>query len=104
MSIKIFGLDLCPLELITGDNGKLSTTKIWMNIANLVLSVKVIMMKSIEWDVMAVYGSIVGGSYVAAKFISMKYAEAPEGANITVNQPEILNVAGDAKIKKRKRK
>lgn len=99
MSIKVFGLDLCPFELVTGDDGKLSTTKIWMNIANLVLSWKVVKMDSIEWDVMAVYGAIVGGSYIAAKFISMKYASVPEGADVTINQPAAVNVAGDAKIK-----
>lgn len=78
MGVKFVGLDICPLELITGDNGKLSTTKIWMNLANIILSYKVILMDSITWDIMTVYGAIVGGSYVAAKFISMKYGK-PEG-------------------------
>lgn len=80
MSVRIFGFDICPLELITGDNGKLSSTKLWMNTANIILSLKVIAMDSIDWEIMATYGAIVGGSYVASKFISMKYGQ-PEGVD-----------------------
>jgi len=78
MGVKIFNFEICPLELFTGDNGKLSTSKIWLNVANVIMSYKVILMDSIEWEIMATYGAIVGGSYVAAKFISMKYSK-PEG-------------------------
>lgn len=101
MSIKIWKLDICPLELITGDNGKLSTTKIWMNVANVVLSYKVILMDSITWDIMSVYGAIVGGSYIAAKFISMKYANPP--GDTTINNADKVNIAGDVKIKSKKK-
>lgn len=78
MGVKVFGFEICPLELVTGDNGKLSTTKLWMHVANLILSWKVIAMDSIDWEVMATYGAIVGGSYVASKFISMKYSQSAE--------------------------
>lgn len=102
MGIKVFGLVICPLELVTGDDGKLSTTKIWMNVANIILSWKVIAMDSIEWDIMAVYGAIVGGSYVASKFISMKFS-GPQ-PDVTVNQPAgPINIAGDVKVKKGKK-
>lgn len=102
MSVKIFGLDLCPLELFTGDNGKLSSNKLWINICYGILSYKM-MMTELSWDLMTAYGSIVGGSYIAAKFVSMKYATTPEPANVTVNQAEAVNVAGDAKIRKGKK-
>lgn len=106
MSIKVFGLDICPFELLTGDNGKLSTTKIWQNIANAIMSWIMYMLRpeKITWEYVALflaYGAIVGGSYLAAKFFDMKFSGGQP--DVTVNQPSVMNVAGDVKTKGRKK-
>lgn len=105
MSIRIFGMDLCPLELITGDNGKLSTTKIWQNVANVAMTYKIVTYNpdTITWEYVAwntLYLAIVGGSYIAAKFLDMKFTGAPQ--DVVVNQPAIMNVTGDVKNNKKK--
>ncbi len=101
MGIKLGNFQICPMELITDDNGKLAAAKIWMQIAYGVLTWKVIFMEGITWDIMTAYGSIVGGSFIAAKLISMKYS-GPQ-PDVTVNQPEKVNIAGNAVIKKGKK-
>lgn len=107
MSMKIFGLDICPLELFTGDNGKLATTKIWTNVAYSFMTYKIYELtpQIISWEyvvLFALYGAIVGGSYIAAKFLDMKFSG--EQPDVTVNQPSIVNVQGDANIKKKRGK
>ncbi len=108
MGFKIFGHEnkICPMDLVTGDNGRLASTKIWMHACYAVLTWKVVQMDSISWDIMTAYGSIVGGSFIASKLIGMKYgADAPDPAPVTVNQPSgPINVAGNVKMKKGKGK
>lgn len=109
MSIKIFGLDICPLELVTGDNGKLATTKIWTNIAYGIMSWIMYMLRPsvVTWEYVALflaYGSVVGGSFIANKLLEMKFgANQPDPAPVTVNQPTVMNVSGDVKVKKGKK-
>lgn len=103
MSIKLFGTKICPFQLIIGEDGELSLTKLWTNLCYGVLTYKM-MVTELTWDLMTAYGSIVGGSYVATKFVSMKYASTPEPANVTVQQTEAVNVAGDVTVKKGRKK
>jgi hypothetical protein len=106
MGIKAFGMDICPLELFTGDNGKLATTKIWTNIAYGFMTYKIYQLTppTISWEYVALftlYGAIVGSSYIAAKFLDMKFSGVQP--DTTINQPVgPINVAGDIKIKRKK--
>ena len=62
------------LDLITDEKtGKLSTTKIWMHVANATMTHVMYRQEAITWELMAAYGAIVGGSYVGGKFLRMRY-------------------------------
>jgi len=61
------------LDLVTDSNGKLSATKLWLHIANIVMSKTMLDSKIVDWELLAAYGSIVGGSYVATVFLKRKY-------------------------------
>ena len=53
----------------------LSTTKIWMHIANVTMTWVVLHQPTVEPDMLLFYGAIVGGSYVGGKLIRMKYGK-----------------------------
>lgn len=76
MSIKIFSKQICPLELITDEQtGKLSQSKIWMNVANAILSRAILIAPNLTWDLIASYGAVVGGSHVAITFLKWRYRD-----------------------------
>ena len=60
-------------ELVTNNEGVLSHSKIWANIAYAAGTVKFIMLPDPSSDVWMAYLGIVGGAAVASKLIQMKY-------------------------------
>lgn len=52
---------------------RLSTTKLWVNVANVVMSYVILRQDQVGWELLAAYGAIVGGSYVGGKFLRMRY-------------------------------
>lgn len=98
MGVKAFGFDICPLEIFTGDNAKLSTTKIWTNISYATMTYKIWTYSpgKISWEYVAwnmLYLAIVGSSYIAAKWLDMRFTG--DQPPVTVNQPSVMNVAGN---------
>ena len=94
--------------MITADNGRVSTTKIWQNIANAAMTYKILTYNppTITWEYVTwnmIYLAIVGGSYIAAKWLDMKFTGDQPPVNL--NQPRIenMNVAGDVKTKGKKK-
>ena len=61
------------LELITNNEGVLSHSKIWANIAYAAGTVKFIMLPDPSSDIWMAYLGIVGGAAVASKLIQMKF-------------------------------
>lgn len=81
MSLKLKSYDICILDLVCDHKtGKLSTVKIWAHVANGIMS-KVMLTQSVDWELMAAYGAIVGGSYVGLQFLKWRYRDAPPVAD-----------------------
>ncbi len=79
--IQVGKYKLCVLDLITDDKtGKLSGTKIWNNIANIILS-KAVLTATVTWELLAAYGAVVGGSHVATMFIKYRYRDTQDRDN-----------------------
>lgn len=77
MTLKLGNYDVCALDLVCDhQTGKLSTVKIWSHVANAIMSKVMLTQQSVSWDLMAAYGAIVGGSYVAMYFFKWKYRDA----------------------------
>ena len=74
--INIGKYSICILDLVTNSNGRLSSTKIWLHIANLVMSKTMLNQLNVGWELLAAYGSVVGGSYVATVFLNRRYPDA----------------------------
>jgi hypothetical protein len=73
--IKIGKYSICILDLLTDSRtGRLSASKLWLHIANGIMSYIMLHSDSVDWELMAVYGSVVGGSYVAVLFFKLRYA------------------------------
>lgn len=53
--------------------GKLSMTKIWFHIANVIMSYVMLRQQAVDWELLATYGAVVGGSHVATLFMKLKY-------------------------------
>lgn len=107
MGIKIFGYEVCPLDIVTGDNRRLATTKIWTNVAYAQMTYIMYWLRpdKVSWEYVALflaYGAVVGGSFVAQKFFEMKFA-GPQ-PDTTINQPEKVNVTGNVIVKSGKKK
>lgn len=76
-SYGVSAVRLC--ELLTDEKtGKLSTTKIWMHIANGIMSYVMLHQDVVSWELLSAYGAIVGGSYMAGKFLRLKYSGKPK--------------------------
>jgi hypothetical protein len=60
-------------ELVTNNEGVLSHSKIWANIAYAAGTVKFIMLPDPSSDIWMAYLGIVGGAAVASKLIQMKF-------------------------------
>jgi len=72
---------VCVLDLITDNKtGKLDGSKIWNHIAFIILSKAMLTAETLTWELMAAYGSIVGGSRVAIAFIKYKYGGTNENS------------------------
>lgn len=73
--INLFGAQFCPLDLVKDDvTGKLSSTKIWMHAANVIMSMVVLKQVNIGWELLLAYGAVVGGSHIAIYWLKAKYA------------------------------
>lgn len=73
--IKIGKYSICILDLFTDSRtGRLSASKLWLHIANGIMSYIMLHSESVDWELLAVYGSVVGGSYVAVLFFKLRYA------------------------------
>lgn len=70
--ITVFGVRLCPFDLIT-DGDRLSATKIWMHVANVIMSMVMLRQPQVDWELLAAYGSVVGGSHIATIWLKRKY-------------------------------
>lgn len=78
MSLKLKSYDICLLDLVCDHKtGKLSTVKIWAHVSNVIMSKVMLTQDVIGWDLMAAYGAIVGGSYVAMQFFKWRFRDAP---------------------------
>lgn len=76
--IKLFGVQLCPLDLITDSKTKqLSSAKIWQNIGFAAMTYMVLKHPPTA-DTMLVYGAVVAGNNVAIAWIKRKYGAGAE--------------------------
>lgn len=69
------------LELITGEDGKLSHSKLAANTGLVVISAAFIMQSALHGvtpELMLVYGGLTSGHYLAKTWINGKYQEEPE--------------------------
>ena len=86
--IKIGKYSICILDLLTDSRtGRLSASKLWLHIANGIMSYIMLHSDSVDWELMAVYGSVVGGSYVAVLFFKLRYASGGIGTGSMDNLP-----------------
>jgi len=70
---------VCVLDLVTdGRTGKLDGSKIWNHVAFIILSKAMLTAETMTWELMAAYGSIVGGSRVAIAFLKYKYRDGKD--------------------------
>lgn len=82
--ITLFGIRICPLDLVTDDKtGRLSSTKIWMHIANIIMSKVILTQQTVGWDLFAAYGGIVGGSHVAIFWLKRKYSNVDDSPSVS---------------------
>ncbi len=68
-------------ELITDNDGKLSHTKIWSNIANATstgIVIKMAAMATLTPDIFMIYVIFVGASRLGSEFLSRKYGVTPD--------------------------
>jgi len=73
--IKIGKYSVCVLDLVTDSRtGRLSASKLWLHIANSIMSYIMLKSESVDWILMTAFGGIVGGSYVAVQLIKSIYA------------------------------
>jgi hypothetical protein len=54
---------------------KVSTTKVWMHVANVVMSWVMLRQETVDWELLAAYGAIVGANYTAGLFLKLKYRD-----------------------------
>lgn len=74
MAIKFGQYQVCLLDLITDEkSGKLSMTKLWYHVANVILSMEILKQTSIDWQMVLAYGSVVGGSHLGTLWLKKKY-------------------------------
>ena len=65
---------VCVLDFLTDENGKLSATKLWFHVANVILSKAMLAQSDLSAEKIFAYGCVVGGSHVASLFMRLKYA------------------------------
>ena len=77
MAIKLGKYNVCVLDLLTDSRtGRLSASKVWLHIANGIMSYIMLKSDSVDWELLTAYGGIVGGSYVAILFFKLRYSGA----------------------------
>ncbi len=64
---------VCLIELFMDEKGRLSSTKTWLHVANVIMSKIMLEQKEVGWELLATYGAIVGGSYLGAAIITRKW-------------------------------
>lgn len=75
--IKFAGYQICLLDLVCDHKtGKLDKAGIWYHVANIIMSKIMLTQTNVDWELMAAYGAIVGGSYAAILFMKWKYRDA----------------------------
>lgn len=76
--INFQGYHVCVLDFVTGENGKFSSTQLWFHIANIIMSKVMLTQVSVDWELLAAYGAVVGGSHAAVLFMRLKYGNRPD--------------------------
>lgn len=83
------------LSLIRDQTGRLSSSKLWTNIAYGVSTYVVIQRTdNLTWDFLLVYMAVVGGSEIAKKFLTMHYGQKDSDST----NPTIKPVSNPTKI------
>jgi len=73
--LRLGKYSVCVLDLFTDSrNGRLSASKLWLHIANGIMSYIMLHSDSVDWELLTAYGGIVGGSYVAILFFKLRYS------------------------------
>ena len=76
------------LSLIRDQNGRLSASKLWTNIAYGVSTYIVIeRTHDMTWDFLLVYMAVVGGSEIAKKFLTMHYGREEKSNEASTIKP-----------------
>jgi hypothetical protein len=72
--LKIGKYSVCVLDLLTDSRtGRLSASKVWLHIANGIMSHVMLTHDAVDWELMTAFGGIVGGSYVAILFFKLRW-------------------------------
>jgi hypothetical protein len=83
--ISVGPYKVCVLDFFTDEkSGRLSATKLWLHVANIIMSKVMLEQQSVSWELLAAYGAVVGGSHIATLFMKWKYGNAipDRGADI----------------------
>lgn len=76
MTLRVGKYDVCLLDLfVDTKTGKLSASKIWLHIANAIMSKVMLTQSNVGWELLAAYGAIVGGSYAGILFLKWKFRD-----------------------------
>jgi len=77
MALKIGKYEVCILDLLTDSRTKrLSASKLWLHIGNIILSYVMLNHESADWELMATYGAVVAGSYVGIIFFKLRWGNS----------------------------
>jgi len=79
--IKIGKYELCFLDYFVDSQGKLSATKFWFHVGNIILSKAILEKSDLGWEDILSYGAIVGGSHVAVALLKLKFG----GGNASID-------------------
>lgn len=80
--ITIGKYQICILDLFTDSTGKLSASKCWLHVANVIMSKVMLTQANVDWELLSAFGSIVGGSHIAGVWLKLKYGAS---SNAIVN-------------------
>jgi hypothetical protein len=74
--LNIGKYQVCILDLFTDRDGKLSASKLWLHIGNVIMSKVMLTQQEVGWELLAAYGTVVGGSHIGAVWLRSKYGSA----------------------------
>lgn len=84
--IKIGRYQLCFFDLLVDSAGKLSASKIWFHVANIIMSKVMLTQQNVSWELLAAYGAVCGGSHIASLWLKSKYGVS----NAAINDGDAL--------------